>query len=103
MTRESKSNGREIERRYEFEIWKAFDHCGGDPTHLAFVPRNPYRLRFGGLEMVKPSLILQVLSYIYSTMMRPVLVKAINDPEQEWDDVALEVVDRVFGYTGKVK
>ena len=42
--------------------------------------------------------ILQVAKLIYKTILRDLLCKAINDPEQEWDDIVLSVCDRLFDY-----
>ena len=35
---------------------------------------------------------------IYAKILRPLLVKAIDDPDEDWDDVVLRIVDRVFEY-----
>lgn len=35
----------------------------------------------------------------YSQILRPLLVKAIDDPDQEWDDLVLQALDRVFEYS----
>jgi len=38
--------------------------------------------------------------FLYKHILRDILIKAIDDPEEEWDDAVLAVLDRVFGYTG---
>ena len=35
----------------------------------------------------------------YSMILRSILKKAINDPDEEWDDVVLSVCDRIFNYS----
>lgn len=47
--------------------------------------------------------VLELLEVIYAKMIRPILLKAIDDPEQEWDDVMMTVVDRIFNYQSKVE
>ena len=34
-------------------------------------------------------------------VMRPILLKAVNDPDQEWDDMLMRVCDALFGWEGK--
>ena len=40
----------------------------------------------------------QVLCLAYGTLLRPLLVKAIDDPNEEWDDLLVSAVDRLFDY-----
>ena len=42
-----------------------------------------------------------VLSSVYALVIRPVLKQAINDPNQEWDEMVMRMVDALFGYTGE--
>jgi len=49
---------------------------------------------------MKAGIILKVLSYIYSQFLRELVKDAINDPNKEWDNTVLELLDRLFGYTG---
>jgi len=37
----------------------------------------------------------------YKTLLRPLVVKAVNDPDADWDDVLMGVIDRIFDYDGK--
>ncbi len=39
-----------------------------------------------------------LISQAYGTILRPLLIKAIADPDEDWDDIALEICDRVFNY-----
>lgn len=40
-----------------------------------------------------------VVCYAYSNGIRALVQKAINDPESEWDDVALGILDKIFNYS----
>lgn len=42
--------------------------------------------------------IFSLIKTVYSKILRPLLVKAIDDPEEEWDDVLLRIIDRIFEY-----
>jgi hypothetical protein len=39
--------------------------------------------------------------FAYSTILRSVLQKAIDDPEEEWDELVIEICDRIFEYSDK--
>jgi len=43
--------------------------------------------------------IFNVLNMVYGQILRPLLKSAIDDPESEWDDFVLSMVDRLFDYT----
>jgi len=49
---------------------------------------------------MKATIVLEVLSYIYTKFLRELVKDAINDPNKTWDDTVLELLDRLFGYTG---
>lgn len=49
---------------------------------------------------MKAMLILGLIKQAYGKLLRPLLVKAIDDPESEWDDVVLRMVDNLFEYKG---
>lgn len=38
-------------------------------------------------------------SLAYGTILRKILVKAINNPDEEWDDVVLGICDRIFDHS----
>ena len=44
--------------------------------------------------------IMKVMSMLYSQILRSLLKKAIDDPEQEWDDFVLDLCDKIFDYNG---
>ena len=44
------------------------------------------------------NIIMTFMGIMYSMILRPILIKAIADPEEEWDDLVLLLCDRVFGY-----
>lgn len=39
-----------------------------------------------------------ILKTLYSMVLRDLVVKAIDDPDQEWDDLLLTILDRIFEY-----
>jgi len=45
--------------------------------------------------------IYKLVCMAYREVLRDLLKKAINDPNEEWDDVVLEVMDKLFNYGGK--
>ena len=47
---------------------------------------------------MKWDIIFGLVRTVYGKVLRPLLVKAIDDPNEEWDDVVLGIVDRVFQY-----
>jgi len=47
--------------------------------------------------------VFSLLSFAYSTILRDLLVKAVSDPAETWDEVVLDMVDRVFNYEPKTK
>jgi hypothetical protein len=46
---------------------------------------------------MKPTLLYAILKQIYP-MMRPMLYDAIDNPNYEWDDLVMSIVDRIFLY-----
>lgn len=47
---------------------------------------------------MKLAVIMKVMSMLYSQILRDLLRKAIDDPDQEWDDFVLGLCDKIFGY-----
>ena len=45
------------------------------------------------------SLIMLIARAMYPAI-RPILLKAVDDPEAEWDDELMRMADVVFGWTG---
>ena len=43
--------------------------------------------------------IFNILQLVYGQILRPLLKKAIDDPESEWDDLVLSMIDRLFDHT----
>ena len=39
-----------------------------------------------------------VAKMIYQTILRDLLIKAVSDPNQEWDDVVINLTDKIFDY-----
>ena len=49
---------------------------------------------------MKAEAILTLARMAYRTILRDLLVKAIDDPEKEWDDLVLKMLDALFGFEG---
>lgn len=47
---------------------------------------------------MKYMLLYKVVCYAYGVLLRPVLLKAIDDPNQEWDDALMKAADALFDY-----
>ena len=47
---------------------------------------------------MKLALILKFMSVAYRMILRDLLKKAIDDPNEEWDDMILKMLDSLFGY-----
>lgn len=47
---------------------------------------------------MKATMLMAMLRLIYPKYMRPVLFKAVDDPEAEWDEIIMSIVDRIFLY-----
>jgi hypothetical protein len=43
------------------------------------------------------------LMFLYRGFIRPVLRKAVNDPNEEWDEYLMAIVDYIFGYQERRK
>ena len=41
-----------------------------------------------------------VLTSVYSTIIRPILKRAIDNPNEEWDEIVMSMVDGLFNYKG---
>lgn len=37
----------------------------------------------------------------YDLILRDLLIKSVEDPNAQWDDMVLSICDRIFGYTPK--
>ena len=42
--------------------------------------------------------IYSLLCYAYKTLIRKILLKAIDDPDQSFDDVIMALLDKLFNY-----
>jgi len=49
------------------------------------------------LQMNYANIIMSVAKALYS-VMRPILLKAVDDPEQEWDDRLMAACDAFFNW-----
>jgi len=39
-----------------------------------------------------------VVCQMYKAGLRQLVVNSINDPETDWDDVAISILDKIFSY-----
>jgi len=49
---------------------------------------------------MRSMIIWEIASMVYARLLRDLIVKAINDPDSDWDDVLLRIVDSIFDYGG---
>ena len=45
--------------------------------------------------------IIKLTKVAYSVILRNLLKKAIDDPDEVWDDAVLKILDTLFGYEAK--
>ena len=43
--------------------------------------------------------IMMLARVAYQFILRPMVQKAIDDPDEDWDDTVMEILDRLFNYT----
>jgi len=48
---------------------------------------------------VKIPAIFGLVKIAYKMILRDLLVAAIEDPDQEWDDIVLDILDKIFDYS----
>ncbi|MCK5505486.1 MAG: hypothetical protein KAJ10_10005 [Thermodesulfovibrionia bacterium] len=48
---------------------------------------------------VKIPAIFGLVQIAYRMILRDLLVSAIEDPDTEWDDIVLEICDKIFSYS----
>lgn len=49
---------------------------------------------------MKSLMIWEIACMIYAKILRDLLVEAVDNPDREWDNVVLRVVDSIFDYQG---
>lgn len=52
---------------------------------------------------MKVIMILKIVGILYKAGLREILIKYIDDPENEWDDALIRALDELFGWSEKVK
>jgi hypothetical protein len=52
---------------------------------------------------MKVALILKIVGILYSHGLRDLLIKYVNDPDNEWDEKLVIALDTFFGYSKNVK
>lgn len=40
----------------------------------------------------------KLVKQLYATLLRPILLKAVDDPDVQWDDWLMKFVDNIFEY-----
>lgn len=46
---------------------------------------------------MKSEMVILILKVLYKAGIRNLILKAINDPEEHWDDAVIEVLDLLMG------
>ena len=73
---------------------------------MRFPEANNGRLRpvvkpgFEG-NMMKIAMILKIVGILYKYGLRELLIKWINDPDNDWDEKLVLALDEFFGYISK--
>jgi len=49
---------------------------------------------------MKHEALYQLVCLAYAVIIRPLIKRAVDDPDEEWDDVLLNVLDKLFNYKG---
>jgi hypothetical protein len=55
-------------------------------------------LKGDNLMNIKYMVLWNLAKLAYRQILRNLLYDAVNDPKEEWDDVILEITDRLFDY-----
>lgn len=50
--------------------------------------------------MLRTTVLFEMIQLIYPKF-RPILLAAVDDPDVEWDNVLMGVIDRIFDYQEK--
>jgi hypothetical protein len=51
-----------------------------------------------GGDTMQIAVIYKILCMIYSQLLRPLVVKAVEDPDEQWDDMLMGILDKLFDY-----
>ena len=50
------------------------------------------------MNALKMAAVWALAKMAYSTILRGLLKNAVDDPDAEWDDIVMGIVDRIFDY-----
>ena len=50
---------------------------------------------------MKYEIIYRLVCMAYAEILRELLKKAIDNPNEEWDDIVLDMLDKLFNYQGE--
>ena len=42
--------------------------------------------------------LLMIMKAVYQHLIRPLVKKAVDDPDENWDEMVMEILDRLFDY-----
>lgn len=45
-------------------------------------------------------MIYRIICQVYRDAMRPILFKAVDNPDEAWDDILMRMIDGMFNYRG---
>jgi hypothetical protein len=51
-----------------------------------------------GGDTMQIAVIYKILCMIYAQLLRPLIKKAVDDPNEQWDDMLMEIIDKLFDY-----
>jgi hypothetical protein len=49
---------------------------------------------------MKLKIIWTLVKQVYAQLLRPILLKAVDDPDAVWDDYLMKAIDNLFEYDG---
>ncbi|KKN36641.1 hypothetical protein LCGC14_0771640 [marine sediment metagenome] len=52
------------------------------------------------MKEIDPIKFMLLLGWAYRLIGRGIIKAAIDDPNTEWDDAVMDLLDRIFGYEG---
>lgn len=44
---------------------------------------------------------IKIVSIMYQSGLRTLIKAIVDDPDKEWDNILLEILDKIFGYENK--
>ena len=47
---------------------------------------------------MKSAIIYELIQRLYAGILRDIIVKAVDDPDSEWDEFGMNILDKLMGY-----